>query len=145
MGPEFCALGHRWDGDGSHGNPGHEDDFMIRSWPDHVARLQLEQSKREMRDKSSIIRRHLTKGFPPTQGGFMAVATQSAQGSEIETTRTLVEARDERAIELPESMWQRIAAKAYALYEERGCREGYAVQDWLDAEYIVNDEIYETH
>ena len=24
-------------------------------------------------------------------------------------------------------------------------REGYALQDWLDAEYIVNHEIYETH
>jgi hypothetical protein len=75
----------------------------------------------------------------------MAVARQSAQGSEVETTITLVEARDERAIELPESMWQRIAAKAYALYEGRGRREGYAVQDWLDAEYLVNEEIYETH
>lgn len=76
----------------------------------------------------------------------MAVATQTAPGSKVETTRTLIDARrEERAIELPESMWQRIAAKAYALYEKRGRREGYAVQDWLDAEYIVNDEIYETH
>jgi hypothetical protein len=44
-----------------------------------------------------------------------------------------------------ESMWQRIAAKAYALYEERGRREGYALQDWLDAQCLVNQEIYETH
>jgi hypothetical protein len=76
----------------------------------------------------------------------MAVATQSAQGSEVETTRTLIYTRpEERAIELPEDMWQRIATKAYALYEERGRREGCALQDWLDAEYIVNEEIYETH
>jgi hypothetical protein len=39
-----------------------------------------------------------------------------------------------------QSMWQRIAAKAYALYEERGRREGYALQDWFDA---LNREIYE--
>lgn len=76
----------------------------------------------------------------------MAVATQTAQRSEVETTRTHIDARpEERAIELPESMWQRIAAKAYALYEERGRREGYALQDWLDAQCLVNQEIYETH
>ena len=76
----------------------------------------------------------------------MTVATQLSQASTIETIRTLNFTRpEERAIELPESMWQRIAAKAYALYEERGRREGYALQDWLDAEYIVNEEIYETH
>ena len=70
----------------------------------------------------------------------MAVATQTAQGSEVETKRTSIDARSEElAIE------ERIAAKAYALYEERGHREGHAVQDWLDAEYIVNEEIYETH
>lgn len=28
----------------------------------------------------------------------------------------------------------RIAARAYELYLERGCREGCAEQDWLDAE-----------
>jgi len=36
----------------------------------------------------------------------------------------------------------RIEARAYALYLERGCREGYAEQDWLDAEReIVNEAI----
>jgi hypothetical protein len=70
----------------------------------------------------------------------MAVAMQTSRGSE-ETTRSLVDG----AGELPERMRERIAAKAYALYEERGRREGYALQDWLDAEYIVNEEIYETH
>ncbi|HJT21625.1 MAG TPA: DUF2934 domain-containing protein [Nitrospira sp.] len=76
----------------------------------------------------------------------MGVATKPAQGSEIGTTRTRIDARpEERVIKLPESMWQQIAAKAYALYEERGRREGYALHDWLDAEYIVNEEIYETH
>jgi hypothetical protein len=27
-----------------------------------------------------------------------------------------------------------IATRAYELYVQRGCREGYAVDDWLDAE-----------
>lgn len=68
----------------------------------------------------------------------MAVGTQTGQCSQ--------DARPEEvAIELPESMWKRIAAKAYALYEQRGRREGYALQDWLDAQYLVNQEIYDTH
>ena len=71
----------------------------------------------------------------------MAVATQITHGPQGETKHTLID----RAFELPESVWQRIAAKAYALYEERGRREGFAEQDWLDAEYIVNEEIYENH
>ena len=76
----------------------------------------------------------------------MAVATLPAKASEVETTRTLIYTRSEaRTIELQESMWERIAAKAHALYEERGRREGHALQDWLDAEYLVNKEIYETH
>ena len=35
----------------------------------------------------------------------------------------------------------RIATRAYELYTQRGCREGCAVDDWLDAEReIVNRE-----
>lgn len=46
-------------------------------------------------------------------------------------------------IELPDGMWERIAEKAYEFWKERGRREGYALQDWLDAEQIVMDEIHE--
>lgn len=46
-------------------------------------------------------------------------------------------------IELPDGMWHRIATKAYELWHARGRREGYALQDWLDAEQIVMDEIHE--
>jgi hypothetical protein len=46
-------------------------------------------------------------------------------------------------IELPEGMWDRIAKKAYELWEARGRRDGQALQDWLDAEQIVMDEIHE--
>lgn len=31
-------------------------------------------------------------------------------------------------------MHERIALRAYALYEERGSRHGWDLQDWLDAE-----------
>ena len=35
-------------------------------------------------------------------------------------------------IELPDGMWERIACKAYELWRERRCREGYALQTgWM--------------
>ncbi len=46
-------------------------------------------------------------------------------------------------VELPDGMWERIAQKAYELWQERGRREGHALEDWLDAEAIVMDEIHE--
>lgn len=33
-----------------------------------------------------------------------------------------------------DELQERIAKRAYALYRERGCREGYDVEDWVDAE-----------
>ena len=47
------------------------------------------------------------------------------------------------AIELPEGMWERIACKAYELWEQRGRQEGNELRDWLDAEEIVMEEIHE--
>lgn len=37
----------------------------------------------------------------------------------------------------PEDRRERIAAKAYELWEQRGCRHGHDLEDWLDAETIV--------
>lgn len=48
-----------------------------------------------------------------------------------------------KPIELPDGMWERIAQKAYELWEQRGSREGDALQDWFDAEEIVMEEIHE--
>ena len=45
--------------------------------------------------------------------------------------------------ESPVGLWDRIAAKAFELWRERGCREGYALQDWLDAEALVMEEMHE--
>lgn len=36
----------------------------------------------------------------------------------------------------------RITARAYELYVERGCREGYAEQDWIDAEREILDRTF---
>lgn len=47
------------------------------------------------------------------------------------------------SIELPDGLWDRIARKAYELWDARGRRDGYDLQDWLDAEQVVMDEIHE--
>jgi Protein of unknown function (DUF2934) len=40
---------------------------------------------------------------------------------------------------------ERIAQKAYELYEERGRQDGRALDDWLEAETIVMEESHEAH
>lgn len=32
---------------------------------------------------------------------------------------------------------ERIAKKAYELYEKRGCQQGFELQDWLEAKRIL--------
>lgn len=46
-------------------------------------------------------------------------------------------------IKRPDGLWERIARKAYALWEQRGRREGRDVEDWLDAEAQVMEEMHE--
>ena len=69
---------------------------------------------------------------------------EAAKNRDASQTRaTLAGAVMKQAIELPNGMWERIATKAYELWEQRGCREGHDLQDWFDAEGIVMDEIHE--
>jgi hypothetical protein len=46
---------------------------------------------------------------------------------------------------LPEAVHERIARKAYELWDLRGRRHGSDVQDWLDAENLVMDDFHEAH
>jgi hypothetical protein len=48
-----------------------------------------------------------------------------------------------KPVQLPDGVRERIAQRAYELWELRGRRHGHAVQDWLDAEILVMDEIHE--
>ena len=48
-----------------------------------------------------------------------------------------------QSIELSDSMRERIAKKAYELWQERGHRDGCDLEDWLDAEIIVMEKIHE--
>jgi len=45
--------------------------------------------------------------------------------------------------EVSDGLWGHIATKAYELWDTRGRRDGYALQDWLDAERIVMDGSHE--
>ena len=68
----------------------------------------------------------------------MPVSTKTEQRPKVKT-------RGLDDVWVPQNTWQRIADKAYELYEERGRCEGYALQHWLDAEHLVMEEIYESH
>jgi hypothetical protein len=70
----------------------------------------------------------------------MTTAAKKSRASASVPQRKL---SSQHPIELPDGMWERIAAKAYQLWEERGCRVGYDLQDWLDAEEAVMEEIHE--
>jgi hypothetical protein len=42
-----------------------------------------------------------------------------------------------QSIKLPGAMTERISKKAFELWQDRGCRDGHDLADWLDAETIV--------
>lgn len=75
--------------------------------------------------------------------GSMDLKGAAKQRNASPTRATLAGAVMQEAIELPDGMWERIAKKAYELWEQRGWREGQELQDWFDAEGIVMDEIHE--
>ena len=47
------------------------------------------------------------------------------------------------SIQLSDSMRERIAKKAYELWQERDYRDGSDLEDWLDAEIIVMEKNHE--
>src|SRR6185295_12790027 len=81
------------------------------------------------------------RNAPLTQESVMASATQLTVKKPPTTRMPL--AASPQSIELPEGMRARITNKAFALWEERGCRDGHDLEDWLDAEAIVMEEIHE--
>ena len=72
---------------------------------------------------------------------MMNAATKKARTPKPKSVRSAPQTS--RSIQLPDGLWERIAAKAYELWEQRGRREGNALRDWLDAEEVVMDEIHE--
>lgn len=45
----------------------------------------------------------------------------------------------------PDNSREQIAAKAYEFWEQRGCRHGYDLEDWLDAETAVRKTLPATY
>ncbi len=64
---------------------------------------------------------------------------RSSQAATVSRPR----AQPPQPIELPEGMWERIASKAYELWEQRGRQDGRAMEDWLEAEAAVMEEVHE--
>lgn len=71
----------------------------------------------------------------------MASATQRTK--KLKTSMRNPLAASPQSIELPEGMRERILRKAFELWQARGYRDGHDLEDWLDAEAIVNEEIHE--
>lgn len=65
-----------------------------------------------------------------TTGSRKRTAPSTNKSSARESRGTQLTAAPQEAADLQ----ARIAARAYELYEQRGCQDGYALEDWLQAE-----------
>lgn len=70
-------------------------------------------------------------------------ASSSRPTAKAQPTPGRAPATPTEPIELPNGMWEQIARKAYALWEQRGRREGHDLEDWFDAETQVMEEMHE--
>ncbi|MCA1957571.1 MAG: DUF2934 domain-containing protein [Nitrospira sp.] len=69
--------------------------------------------------------------------------TKKTGSSKGRSSAAVAAAVSSKPIELPDGMWERIAKKAYELWEQRGRQDGNDLRDWFDAEAIVMEEIHE--
>lgn len=67
-----------------------------------------------------------------TDSGRVATRTKSRVTAETEQPSAVLQVRHELGDS--NDLRERITARAYALYEARGCLKGGDLQDWLDAE-----------
>jgi hypothetical protein len=76
----------------------------------------------------------------------MSRKTQSVSQTAKRPTRNPVELRSEespKAVQLnghSQDIHAHISKRAYALYEEHGREDGYALKDWLEAEQQILNE-----
>ncbi|MCP9448677.1 MAG: DUF2934 domain-containing protein [Nitrospira sp.] len=73
----------------------------------------------------------------------MRAKTKKTGPSKGRSSAAVAAAVSNKPIELPDGMWERIAKKAYELWEQRGRQDGNDLRDWFDAEAIVMEEIHE--
>ncbi|MCP9447669.1 MAG: DUF2934 domain-containing protein [Nitrospira sp.] len=73
----------------------------------------------------------------------MRAKTKKTGPSKGRSSAAVAASVSNKPIELPDGMWERIAKKAYELWEQRGRQDGNDLRDWFDAEAIVMEEIHE--
>ena len=73
----------------------------------------------------------------------MNVVMKRSKGSKPAAAAAATSPAASTPSEEPEAVWNRIACKAYELWDTRGRHSGSALQDWLDAEQIVMSELRE--
>lgn len=75
-----------------------------------------------------------TRRIPPSTGA------SRAEGGAHTATKT---ESAQKFMVWPEDRWERIATKAYELWEQHGCRHGHDLENWLDAEATVMEGFHE--
>ena len=70
----------------------------------------------------------------------MGTAIRAQRYREWQSNREVAISQDEATIDM-EQVKERIARKAYELFEQRGGAGGREVEDWLEAERIIKDEM----
>lgn len=53
---------------------------------------------------------------------------------------TAVRPREDAVERVPDDLYEKIAQRAYELYERRGGEWGHDMEDWLEAERAVREE-----
>lgn len=63
----------------------------------------------------------------------------SGQRTVLERKTVVRRKRERRQDQTPlsDDLHARVAARAYSLYERRGCEDGYDLEDWLEAERMI--------
>ena len=68
----------------------------------------------------------------------MAVATKKQSSPRAVPSPSSNELEHQERIS--DAMWNLISRRAYELWEQRGRRDGNALQDWLEAERMVKEQ-----
>ena len=76
-----------------------------------------------------------TKGKDKNKSRIIIPAQNGSSGT-TEATQPLTPAFDD--------LHARINLRAYELYLQQGCRDGHALEDWLDAEREILDRAFAT-
>ena len=72
----------------------------------------------------------------------MNVTVKKKPRKQVDVSSPPASGDSDRPTAISDSRWDRIARKAFELWEERGRQDGQALRDGLDAEAIVMEQIH---